>query len=133
MPTYGFLNHNQAEINKIGDHMKTLRLVGVPYTDDQIANAYNDAVAQAHTEDMDDHVAGLKSRYGDKVNARLFDGNPDMVTEMDALVAYLQVLGTMVEFPTAEAVKPQSPPTMSSQCWKYGRLASASRASGSLE
>lgn len=108
MPTYGFLNHNQAEINKIGDHMKTLRLVGVPYSDDQIANAYNDAVAQAHTEDMDDHVAGLKSRYGDKVNARFFDGNPDMVTEMDALVAYLQVLGTMVEFPTAEAVKAQT-------------------------
>lgn len=108
MPTYNFLNYNQAEINKIGDHMKALRIVGVPYSDDQIAHAYNDAVAQAHTEDTDDNVAGLKSRYGDKVNARIFDGNPDMVTEMDALVAYLQVLGTMVEFPGAEAQKPEA-------------------------
>lgn len=105
MPTYAFLMNNQAEISDIGDHMKVLRMVGVPYTDEQIENAYVDAVAQAHTEDTDDNVEGLLERYGDKINARVFDGNPDMVTEMDALVAYLQVLGTMVDFSTAAPVE----------------------------
>ncbi len=110
MPTYAFLLNNQAELNDIGEHMKVLREVGVPYTDDQIANAYQDGVAQAHTEDLDENVAGLLERYGDKVNARVFDGKPEMVTEMDALVAYLQVLGTMVEFPASEPVTPDAAP-----------------------
>lgn len=104
MPTYAFLLKNEARLHDIDKHLKTLRIVGVPYTDDMIANAYKDAVAQATTEDVDPNVAGLKSRYGDKVNARVFDGNADIVSEMDALVAYLQVLGTMVEFPDVEAV-----------------------------
>lgn len=102
MPTYAFLLNNEAQLNDIGKHMAALRVVGVPYTDDQIANAYKDGVAQSHTDDMDDNVAGLKERWGEKVNARVFDGNPGMVTEMDALVAYLQVLGTMVDFSAAE-------------------------------
>jgi len=110
MPTYAFLLNNQAELNDIGEHMKVLRTVGVPYTDDQIANAYQDGMAQAHTEDLDENVAGLLERHGDKINARVFDGNPEMVTEMDALIAYLQVLGTMVEFPAAEPVTPDTAP-----------------------
>lgn len=104
MPTYAFLLNNQAKLNNIGKHMKALQTIGVPYTDDQIAHAYQDAMAQAHTEDIDDNVAGLTERYGEKINARVFDGHPEMVTEMDALIAYLQVLGTMVEFPSAEGV-----------------------------
>lgn len=105
MPTYAFLKNNQAEISDIGEHMKVLRIVGVPYTDEQIENAYVDAVAQAHTDMTDDNVEGLLERYGDTINARVFDGNPEMVTEMDALVAYLQVLGTMVDFSSVEAVE----------------------------
>ncbi|HNS43714.1 MAG TPA: cbb3-type cytochrome c oxidase subunit II, partial [Alphaproteobacteria bacterium] len=108
MPKYSFLMNNQAKLSEIGKHMEALRVVGVPYTDDQIASAYADGVAQAHTEDLDENVAGLKERYGDKVVARVFDGNAEMVTEMDALVAYLQVLGTMVEFPAAEAADDQT-------------------------
>ncbi len=106
MPTYSFLANNQAELNEIGEHMKVLKMVGVPYTDEQIANAYVDGMAQAHTEDTDENVAGLLERYGDKINARVFDGNPEMVTEMDALVAYLQVLGTMVDFSSAQSIEP---------------------------
>lgn len=109
MPTYSFLLNNEAQLNDIGKHMAALRVVGVPYTDEQIANAYKDGVAQAHTEDMDENVAGLKERYGEKVNARLFDGKPEMVTEMDALVAYLQVLGTMVDFSAAEPDEAPAP------------------------
>ncbi len=101
MPTYAFLLHREAKLGDIDSHMKALRVVGVPYTDEQIENAYKDGMAQANTEDVDANVAGLKAHYGDKVNARNFDGQP-VVTEMDALVAYLQVLGTMVEFPSVE-------------------------------
>lgn len=100
MPSYEFLISREAKLSDIGDHLKALRIVGVPYTDEQIANAYIDAMAQANTEDVDANVAGLKARYGDKVNARNFDNKP-VVSEMDALIAYLQVLGTMVDFSAA--------------------------------
>jgi len=95
MPTYNFLNHNAADLHNIDKHLATLRLTGVPYTDDDIKNAYKDAVDQA-ADGAD--AAGLNARYGEKVNVRDFDGNPNMVSEMDALVAYLQVLGTLVDF-----------------------------------
>ncbi len=58
-----------------------------------IKNAYDDVIAQA-TQDGD--TDGLMERYDDKVNARNFDGQEE-ITEMDALVAYMQVLGTMAE------------------------------------
>ncbi|NBX03010.1 MAG: cytochrome-c oxidase, cbb3-type subunit II [Alphaproteobacteria bacterium] len=91
MPSYGFLLERGANIQKIGQDLKTLRIVGVPYTDEMIENGYKDAVAQASSG------GDLGSRYGDKVNTRDFDGQPEFVSEMDALVAYLQVLGTMAD------------------------------------
>ena len=95
MPTYGFLMNQGADLLHIADHLKALRIAGVPYTDDMIENAYNDAMSQAHN---DGDTTGLKKRYGDKVIARDFDGQPNFVSEMDALVAYLQKLGTDVDF-----------------------------------
>jgi len=50
-------------------------------------------------------TSGLEERYGEDVNARDFDGQPHMISEMDALIAYLQVLGTMVDFEAAKAVE----------------------------
>ncbi len=97
MPSYEFLKHNGANIDNLDKHLKTLRIVGVPYNDDMIANAASDATIQA-TGDPAADTSGLASRYGDKVIARDFDGQPNVVSEMDALVAYLQVLGTMVDF-----------------------------------
>jgi cytochrome c oxidase cbb3-type subunit II len=94
MPTYSFLMNRAADIQDVQAHMKTLKVVGVPYTDDQIANAEADMKAQA-TADGD--VSGLEARYG-KVAARDFDGDAKRLSDMDALVAYLQVLGTMVDF-----------------------------------
>lgn len=104
MPSYSFLMHKEAELADIAEHMKTLRLVGVPYTDDMIENALKDTVKQATGEPRTD-VAGLQERYGEKVNARDFDGQPNVISEMDALVAYLQVLGTMVDFKAAGKVE----------------------------
>lgn len=95
MPAYAFMQNKAADLDNLGAHLKTLRLTGVPYTDEQIANATADAKAQASAEGAG--VDALKARYGDKVNARDFDGNPEFVSEQDALIAYLQVLGTMAE------------------------------------
>ena len=97
MPPYEFLKHRAVDLHNIGDHLRTLRVVGVPYTDDMIANAYDDAIAQG-TADAD--TAGLMQRYGTKVTARSFDGQMNMVSEMSALVAYLQRLGNLVDFTT---------------------------------
>lgn len=100
MPGYAFLKNKDLHIPDIANHLKANRVAGVPYSDDQIGNATADLVAQA-TPDAD--TEGLEGRYG-KVQARDFDGNPARLTEMDALVAYLQVLGTMVDFSTYRPV-----------------------------
>ena len=66
--------------------------MGVPYTDDEIAHAATDLAAQANP--MADNTDLLK-RYPKAVAV---PGNGHVVTELDALVAYLQILGTMVDF-----------------------------------
>lgn len=97
MPTYAFLMNNGAQLHDIAKHLKTLKALGVPYTDEMIENAYNDAVIQARA---DGDASGIQQRYGEKVQARDFDGQREFVSEMDALVAYLQKLGTDVDFTT---------------------------------
>jgi cytochrome c oxidase cbb3-type subunit 2 len=94
MPSYAFLTNKAADLYGIDKHLKALRITGVPYTDAMIDNAYNDAMAQASTSG---DTTALNSRYGKKVNVRDFDGQPEFVSEMDALVAYLQSLGTFVD------------------------------------
>ena len=94
MPPYAFLLDHDLHASDIADHLETLRTVGVPYTDEMVAEARTDLVAQASNEA--DHE-GLLARYP-KAAARDFDGQPDRLTEMDALVAYLQILGRMVDF-----------------------------------
>jgi cytochrome c oxidase cbb3-type subunit 2 len=96
MPKYAYLATTELSPEYIGDVMATHRMVGVPYTDDEIANAKADFVAQ---DAPDGDTTGLLGRYGAKVTVADFDGKPG-VSEMDALVAYLQVLGTMVDFST---------------------------------
>jgi cytochrome c oxidase cbb3-type subunit 2 len=94
MPPYGFLAGRPLGYGDIAEHLKTNRIVGVPYTDDMIASARDDLEAQASTDA--DHDALLK-RYP-KAAIGDFDGDPTRVTEMDALIAYLQILGRMVDF-----------------------------------
>lgn len=93
MPGYPFLAETPLYFDDIAAHMETLRVVGVPYTDEQIANANADVRAQA-TPDLVDPEE-MQARYPKAVAAD-FDNNRT-ITEMDALVAYLQVLGTMVD------------------------------------
>ncbi len=101
MPKYGYMAEKLIDGRYIKDVMETHRMVGVPYTDDEIANAQADFKAQA---DPDSDTAGLTERYGEKVNIRNFDGAPG-VSEMDALIAYLQMLGTLVDFSTYTPVE----------------------------
>lgn len=96
MPPYGFLARRDLNYADIADHLRTLRIVGVPYTDEQIAQAGTDVAIQAQAEPTDDTDA-LLARYPKAVVGD-FDGDPERVTEMDALVAYLQMLGTLVDF-----------------------------------
>ncbi len=93
MPKYSFLAETVLDADRIGAHLKANRVVGVPYTDDMIENALADLRAQA---DPETDTSGLEERY-QKISIRDFDGNPKAVSEMDALVAYLQMLGTLVE------------------------------------
>ena len=94
MPRYGFLAENSLNYRDIAEKLKTLRAVGVPYTDEMIANAKADLEAQ-NNPDIDSK--GLLARYP-KANVGAFSDKPSQVTEMDALVAYLQMLGTLVNF-----------------------------------
>ncbi len=104
MPSYGFLLTTGAKIHDLDRHLKALRALGVPYSEEMVKEAQRDAVAQATGGERAD-TTGLEERYGESVNARDFDGQPNMISEMDALVAYLQVLGTMVDFEAAKAVE----------------------------
>ena len=100
MPPYAFLADRELEYRDMQAKVAAMTKVGVPYTQAMIDNAAADLQTQA-----DPFAPGrdLKARYGDKVQQRDFDGNPTKVTEMDALVAYLQILGTLVDFSTYQA------------------------------
>ena len=96
MPSYSFLKDTPLAVNTITMDLKANRAVGVPYTDEMIENAAADIKAQA---DPDADTSGIEARYP-KAKLGDFDGNPQALTEMDALVAYLQMLGTLVDFKT---------------------------------
>jgi len=94
MPGYPFLLEKPLHYDDIADHLHANVAVGVPYTEEMIENAKADLVAQATADgDWDDLLARYpKAAVGD------FDGDPSRLTDMDALIAYLQILGQMVDF-----------------------------------
>ncbi|MCZ7657473.1 MAG: cytochrome-c oxidase, cbb3-type subunit II [Xanthobacteraceae bacterium] len=100
MPGYPFLAATDLDFRGIAAHLKANRAVGVPYTDAQVENAAADLKAQATPDDAG--IGDLQARYPKSI-ARDFDGNPARITEMDALVAYLQMLGTLVDFKSYDA------------------------------
>ncbi len=96
MPSYSYLKTTPLKVANVTMDLKANSLVGVPYTDDMMAQAEADLVAQA---DPNADTSGLLERYP-KAKVGDFDGDPTKLTEMDALVAYLQMLGTLVDFST---------------------------------
>ena len=95
MPSYRWLKRTPLRADDLGLHLKALRAVGVPYTDEMIANATADASGQAAPDTPG--AEGVTKRYGKATQVRAFGGTPGNVTEMDALVAYLQILGHLTD------------------------------------
>ena len=104
MPPYAFLAKKELDYSDIEDRLRALKVVGVPYSKAEIENAKIDLVAQA--DEFSSDAVDLKRRYGAKVANRDFDGDPNTITELDALIAYLQMLGTLVDFKTYQAQAP---------------------------
>ena len=99
MPSYAFLAEAELKVADPAANLTALRRVGVPYTDADIEKAGADLIAQA---DPNADAGDLATRYP-KAQIRDYDGDPTRVTEMDALVAYLQMLGTLVDVDSAAA------------------------------
>ena len=97
MPQYAFLLNAPLETASLPDRLAALRTVGVPYSDEQIENAADDARGQAYPDT--DRAYAVEERYGEATNIRFFDGRRDRLTEMDALVAYLQIMGGLTDLP----------------------------------
>jgi cytochrome c oxidase cbb3-type subunit II len=95
MPAYGFLERNDLDFTHIAQNLQVQADLGVPYTEADIVAA----VADVRDQDTDDspNADALLGRYP-KANIRDFDASPGRVTEADALIAYLQMLGTQVDF-----------------------------------
>jgi len=101
MPRYAFLANREVDAAKVARHIRANKAVGNPYSDEQVANVAADLAAQA---DTNAEPEALLKRYPKAVQV---GGDGRRVTEMDALVAYLQVLGTMVDFTNPAAEKLQ--------------------------
>ncbi len=103
MPAYPWLTR-KLDAENIQERLKTLRAVCVPYTDEMIEKAFDDLKAQV---DPDSRAAReLLERYP-KAKVAKFDGRPGgEISELDALIAYLQVLGTLVDFASFDAAGP---------------------------
>ncbi|MEP4039236.1 cytochrome-c oxidase, cbb3-type subunit II [Pseudophaeobacter sp.] len=98
MPGYAFLSKTRLATGHLPASLKALSRAGVPYTEAQIENAEKDAAWQADFEQ--NYEGELQESYGDNVQVRDFDGAPGRLSEMDALVAYLQMLGTLADLET---------------------------------
>lgn len=110
MPPYEFLMKKSLKFTDIEARLRTERMVGVPYTEEMIKNAKNHLLAQVdpdesgydYVDDLIETYDGISGREG-SVLTRDYDGDPKRITEMDALVAYLHMTGTLVDFSTYEA------------------------------
>lgn len=109
MPPYAFLMDNKLHFHDIEDKLKAQSMIGVPYTPEMIENAEADLIAQVDPEADFDAQDELVARYTEAsgregtITLRDFDGDPSTITEMDALVAYLNMTGTLVDFSVYEA------------------------------
>jgi cytochrome c oxidase cbb3-type subunit II len=92
MPGYSFLAEAALDPRMIEAHLRANKAVGVPYSDEMIADAATDFRTQA---DPTAENGDLLKRYP---GAATSGTSGDRISKMDALIAYLQVLGTEVKF-----------------------------------
>jgi cytochrome c oxidase cbb3-type subunit 2 len=103
MPNYPWLQETRLDISDVGDRMRALRVTGVPYSANEEeyqrnVKQFGEAVARTL------HIPDARKNLVAQAQDGNFDGDRASVSEMDALVAYLQVLGTMVDF---SKIKPE--------------------------
>lgn len=103
MPGYPWLAQSELKSSDIKKNLKVMQTLGVPYTDDMIEKAQADFEAQSNPEA--DGTDELLQRYP-KAKVANFDGDPTKITELDAMIAYLQMLGTLVDFASFDAAGP---------------------------
>ncbi|MGR9230135.1 cytochrome-c oxidase, cbb3-type subunit II [Rhizobium leguminosarum] len=108
MPSYQWLATTPLDLGDLRDQLAALRTVGVPYTDDMVANASADAFGQANPDS--EQSPGVTERYGQDTQVSAFDGVKTSVTEMDAMVAYLQVLGRLTKAAYQNTAAPEQMP-----------------------
>lgn len=103
MPGYPWLAQRKLDASDVAERLKAQVAVGVPYTEEMIANAAADLAAQ--TDPDSDGAEDVSTRYPKAVVSN-FDGDASEVTELDAMIAYLQMLGTLVDFTKYDAAGP---------------------------
>lgn len=97
MPAYPFMLSKKLSTDDLRARMLTLKLIGVPYSDKDIENFENDVNVQLGINQDAAAIADFQERYGTKVSIRKFNRKAEGVTEMDALVGYLQGLGNKID------------------------------------
>ena len=105
MPPYKFLAKQKLDYADIEKDLRVNQKLGVPYTDEMVEKAKSDLLTQL--DELADDEAGFQARYPGAL-MRDFDGDPSHLTEMDALIAYMQMLGTLVDFSEFEAEKDEN-------------------------
>ncbi|MBY5349067.1 cytochrome-c oxidase, cbb3-type subunit II [Rhizobium leguminosarum] len=108
MPSYQWLATTPLDLADLRDQLAALRTVGVPYTDGMVANASADAFGQANPDS--EQSSGVTERYGQDTQVSAFDGVKTSITEMDAMVAYLQVLGRLTKAAYQNTAAPEQMP-----------------------
>ncbi|MGM0476448.1 MAG: cytochrome-c oxidase, cbb3-type subunit II [Pseudomonadota bacterium] len=97
MPSYPWFAENDLDYSQIRERMRTLRTVGVPYsTNEQEYQANVDKFGEDVADNL--HIDNAEDNLMAQAAEGNFDGDPSRITEMDAIIAYLQVLGTHVDF-----------------------------------
>ena len=104
MPGYPWLARTPLDTTDVTARMKTLRMVGVPYTEDMIAKADDDLRAQIEPDSR--RAREMVRRYAKAKVLRYERTAGSDPTELDALIAYLQILGQLVDFATFDAAGP---------------------------
>lgn len=97
MPNYPWLLEAELDYSDLASRMGALRATGVPYSlTQQEYDANVSRFGKAVADQLD--ISQAQDSLMKQAHEKDFDGIPGQITEMEALVAYLQVLGTMVDF-----------------------------------
>jgi cytochrome c oxidase cbb3-type subunit 2 len=97
MPNYPWLLEAELDFSDVQDRMRALKATGVPYSENQDEYDRNVAEFGADVAKQLD-ILRAEENLMQQALTNNYDGRQSRITEMDALVAYLQVLGTMVDF-----------------------------------